>query len=120
MKSMEWELAISHTAALSMWAAGVVVVAVLLGAFFWGQRVRARESRPPRVEEQPKRPYEGPVREEREYREPDEVPRDGGRLLPHELKEGYGQSSTHRCASQDPADHRKGDGGSFGSGGLGS
>ncbi len=120
MESMEWELAISHTADLFMWIAGVVVVAVLLGAFFWGQRVRGRESRPPRPEEQPKRPYEGPVREEREYREPDEVSEDGHRLNPHELKGGYGQSSTHRCASQDPKDHRKGDGGSFGSGGLGS
>ncbi|WP_030778024.1 DUF6479 family protein [Streptomyces sp. NRRL S-920] len=120
MESMEWELAISHTAALLMWIAGVVVVAVLLGAFFWGQRVRAREPRPPRPDEQTKMPEGGPVREIREYRDPDEVPRDGHRLTPHELKEGYGQSSTHRSPSQDPADHRKGDGGSFGSGGLGS
>ncbi|MFG2650395.1 DUF6479 family protein [Streptomyces sp. NPDC048436] len=114
------EIAVSSTAALLMWIAGLIVVGVLLGAFYWGRRVQARETRTPRPEEQPKRPYDGPVREEREYREPDEMPQDGGRLTPHELKEGYGTSSTHRSPSQDPEDHRKGDGGSFGSGGLGS
>lgn len=114
------ELAASSTAHLLMWLAGLVVVGVLLAAFYWGRRAQARETRKPRPEEQPKRPYDGPVREEREYREPDEMPHDGSRLTPHELKEGYGTSSTHRSPSQDPADHRKGDGGSFGSGGLGS
>ncbi|MFD4629144.1 DUF6479 family protein [Streptomyces sp. NPDC058284] len=113
------ELAVSSGAALLMWIAGLVVVAVLLGAFFWGRRAQARETRTVSPEEQPKRPYGGPAREEREYREPDEVPKDGGRLTPYQLKNGYGTSSTHRSPSQDPADHRKGDSGSFGSGGLG-
>lgn len=113
------ELAVSSSASLLMWIAGLVVVAVLLGAFFWGRRAQARETSKPRPEEQPRMPEGGPVREVREYREPDEVPQDGGRLLPHELKEGYGSSSTHPSPSQDPDDHRKGRGGSFGSGGLG-
>ncbi|MEU5900104.1 MULTISPECIES: DUF6479 family protein [Streptomyces] len=113
------ELAVSHTAALLMWVAGLVVVGVLLTAFFWGRRAQARETRTVSPEEQPKRPYDGPVREEREYREPDEMPHDGRRLLPHELHNGYGRSSTHPSDSQDPDDHRKGNSGSFGSGGLG-
>jgi hypothetical protein len=120
MEKMEWELAVSSSAALLMWIAGVVVVLVLIGAFVLGRRIQSRESRRPKPEEQPKMPEGGPVWEVREYREPDEVPQDGGRLTPHELHEGYGTSSTHPSASQDPADHRKGDGGSFGSGGFGS
>ncbi|KUF14926.1 hypothetical protein AT728_37045 [Streptomyces silvensis] len=113
------ELAVSAGAELLMWIAGLVVVAVLLGAFFWGRRVQSRESRKPLPEEQPHLPEGGPVREVREYRDPDEVPQDGNRLLPHELKEGYGSSSTHPSASQDPNDHKKGRGSSFGGGGLG-
>ncbi|MFJ9037753.1 DUF6479 family protein [Streptomyces sp. NPDC102406] len=119
MEKMEWELAVSSTTALLMWIAGIVVVLVLIGAFILGRRVQNRESRRPRPEEQPKLPEGGPVGEVQEYREPDEVPQDGGRLLPHELKGGYGQSSTHPSPSQDPADHRKDNGSSFGSGGLG-
>lgn len=113
------ELAVPHTVALLMWVAGIVVAGVLLAAFFWGRRAQARETRTPAPEEQPKRPYDGPVREEREYREPDEMPHDGGRLLPHELNGGYGKPGTHPSPSQDPDDHRKGNSGSFGSGGLG-
>ena len=120
MEKMEWELAVSSSAALLMWIAGIVVVLVLIGAFVLGVRIQSRESRKPKPEEQPKMPDGGPVREIWEYREPDEVPKDGGRLTPHELNEGYGSSSTHRSPSQDPADHRKDDGSSFGSGGLGS
>ncbi|MET9498803.1 DUF6479 family protein [Streptomyces sp. NPDC006552] len=117
---MEWELAASSGAHLLMWIAGIVVVLVLIGAFMLGRRIQTRESRRPTPEEQPKMPEGGPVHEVREYREPDEVPQDGGRLTPHELHEGYGTSSTHLSESQDPEDHRKDDGSSFGSGGLGS
>ncbi|GHE35659.1 hypothetical protein GCM10018785_01630 [Streptomyces longispororuber] len=119
MEATEWELAVTHTTHLFMWIAGLVVVAVLIGAFIWGRRVQARESRRPTPEEQPKLPPDGPVREIREYRDADEVPHDGGWLTPHELKEGYGTSSTHPSPSQDEADHRKGRNSSFGGGGLG-
>ncbi len=119
MKTMEWELAASSGTALLMWIAGLAVVGVLIAAFIWGRRVQAREARRPRPDEQPHLPEGGPVREVREYRDPDEVPHDGGWLTPHELKEGYGQSSTHPSPSQDPKDHRKGRGSSFGGGGLG-
>lgn len=119
MKTMEWELAASSGSHLLMWIAGLAVVGVLIGAFIWGRRIQAREARRPRPEEQPHLPEGGPVREVREYRDPDEVPHDGGWLTPHELKEGYGESSTHLSPSQDPDDHRKGRGSSFGGGGLG-
>ncbi|WP_447040792.1 DUF6479 family protein [Streptomyces sp. DSM 118878] len=114
------ELAASHTAHLLMWLAGLVVVGVLLSAFYFGRRAQARQIDPPNPEKQPKRPYDGPVREEREYREPNEMPHDGHRLLPHEIQGGYGNCSSHPCESQDPEDHRKtSGGGGFGSGGLG-
>ncbi|MFJ8000843.1 DUF6479 family protein [Streptomyces sp. NPDC096310] len=38
---------------------GVVVVGVLIGAFVLGRRVRARQPRPPRPDEQPTRPPGG-------------------------------------------------------------
>ncbi|MFI0240245.1 DUF6479 family protein [Streptomyces sp. NPDC016845] len=120
MEKTEWELAVSSSAALLMWIAGIVVVLVLIGAFILGRRIQNRESRRPTPEEQPHLPDGGPVGEVQEYRDPDEVPQDGGRLLPHELKGGYGTSSTHKSASQDPEDHRKGNNSSFGSGGFGS
>ncbi|WP_037836936.1 DUF6479 family protein, partial [Streptomyces sp. NRRL S-481] len=63
---------------------GLAVVALLLGAFILGVRLKRR--RPPRPEEQPRMPEGGPVRETREHREPDEVPQGRGRLTPHELK----------------------------------
>ncbi|MEU6388042.1 DUF6479 family protein [Streptomyces sp. NPDC046939] len=120
MEKTEWELAVTSMSALLMWIAGIVVVLVLIGAFILGRRIQNRESPRPTPEEQPKMPEGGPVVEEQEYRDPDEVPQDGGRLLPHELKGGYGTSSTHRSASQDPEDHKKGNNSSFGSGGFGS
>ncbi|MGW3288773.1 DUF6479 family protein [Streptomyces sp. NPDC001002] len=66
-------------------AVGVVVVALLLGAFWAGARARRRQSPPPRPDEQPRMPEGGPVREEREHRESDEVPQDGRRRTPHEM-----------------------------------
>ncbi|MFH8795876.1 DUF6479 family protein [Streptomyces sp. NPDC017941] len=113
------EIAASSGTHLLMWIAGLAVVGVLLGAFFWGRRAQARETSKPRPEDQPHMPEGGPVREEREYRDPDEMPQDGRRRLPHELHGGYGSSRTHPSPSQDPDDHKKGRGGSFGSGGLG-
>jgi len=80
-------------------AVGVVVVALLLGAFWMGARARRRELPPPRPDEQPQMPEGGPVREEQELREPDEVPRDGHRRTPHEMP-GFGNSPTRTDPSQ--------------------
>ncbi|MFD5748720.1 DUF6479 family protein [Streptomyces sp. NPDC127033] len=41
---------------------GLVVVGILIAGFAFGRRVRAREPRPPRPEEQPKRPPERSAR----------------------------------------------------------
>lgn len=98
--------------------AGVVVVAVLIGAFWLGARVKRRESRPPTPEEQPKLPESGPVREVRENREPDEVPRSDTRLTPHELP-NHGNSPTRTGPAGDRPRWDEGGSGSFGSGGPG-
>ncbi|MFF5566495.1 DUF6479 family protein [Streptomyces sp. NPDC012623] len=78
---------------------GVVVVAVLIGAFVFGRRVRAREPSPPTPEEQPTPPAGGPVGEVTEHREPNEVPRRAERLSPHELG---GPGSTRPSDPEEP------------------
>ncbi|MER7491027.1 DUF6479 family protein [Streptomyces sp. NPDC126497] len=99
--------------------AGVVVVALLIGMFALGSRkVRSGEGRRPRPEEQPRMPEGGPVRETRERREPDEVPRSDERLLPHELK-GHGNAAGRTSASQERPRWDEGGSGAFGSGGPG-
>ncbi|MCX5059650.1 DUF6479 family protein [Streptomyces sp. NBC_00452] len=97
---------------------GVVVVALLIGAFWLGARIRGREPGPPRPEDQPRLPDEGPVREVLENREPDEVPHSDHRLTPHEIP-GHGNSPTRISPSQDRPRWRDGGSGSFGSGGPG-
>ncbi|MGH4031757.1 DUF6479 family protein [Actinomycetota bacterium Odt1-20B] len=76
-------------------AVGLVLVGGLIWAVRLGRRVRRREPGPPLPEDQPRLPEEGPVREVREQRVPDEVPRGRGRLTPHRLK-GHGNSGTKR------------------------
>ncbi|MFE9929144.1 DUF6479 family protein [Streptomyces sp. NPDC005533] len=75
---------------------GLIVVALLLGGFKLGQRVRAKEPPPPTTEEQPNLPNGGAVYEVREERDPVEIPEGG--LRPHEMQ-GYGNfgstTSTH-------------------------
>lgn len=95
---------------------GVVIAALLIGAFWLGVRVMRRESRPPRPEEQPRMPDGGPVREVSEHRDADEVPRSDQRLSPHELH-GNGGSRTSGAKARPRWDDRSG--GSFGSGGPG-
>ncbi|GAA2302180.1 DUF6479 family protein [Streptomyces caniferus] len=65
---------------------GVVIVAVLLAAFVWGRRVKAREPGPPGPEEQPRLPEGGPVGDIVESREPDDLAPTDHRRTPHELK----------------------------------
>ncbi|MEU0334308.1 DUF6479 family protein [Streptomyces sp. NPDC006193] len=98
-------------------AAGIGIVAVLVAAFALGLRVRRRESRPPRRDEQPTMPPSGPVHETREVREPAEVPRttNGERLSPHQL----GNSGTQRAEDQSRSRWSSGSSGSFGGGGGG-
>ncbi|MEV6766955.1 DUF6479 family protein [Streptomyces sp. NPDC051105] len=75
---------------------GLLVAAALVGAVRLGIGVRRRESAPPRRSEHPTPPRTGPVREEREMREPNEVPRagsDGDRLTPHQLGNAPSRSS---------------------------
>ncbi|MGC9496337.1 DUF6479 family protein [Streptomyces sp. WG7] len=95
--------------------AAVVVVALLIGAFAFGSRQKRREPPPPRPEEQPRIPDGGPVRETRERREPDEMPRTDDRTLPHDL----GHQSSHTASGQERPRWDEGGSGSFGSGGPG-
>ncbi|MFE2352775.1 DUF6479 family protein [Streptomyces parvulus] len=97
---------------------GLVVAGALIGAVRIGMRVMDRESDRPRADEQPHLPPTGAVREEREMREPDEIPlnQDGSpRLMPYEL---------HHSGSRRGEDQRRrrwlpGSSGAFGSGGSG-
>ncbi|WP_406351955.1 DUF6479 family protein [Streptomyces sp. NBC_01635] len=75
--------------------AALLVVGLLIGLFASGsRRVRRGDSPRPRPDEQPRMPEGGPVREVRERREPDEMPRDGDRLGPHDLHGGSSGSRT--------------------------
>ncbi|WNM32237.1 DUF6479 family protein [Streptomyces sp. Li-HN-5-11] len=98
--------------------AGLVVVALLIGAFWLGARIRRREPAPPRPEEQPRLPDGGPVREVLENREPDEVPRSDDRLTPHRLS-AHGNLGSRTSAAQARPRWDEGSSGSFGSGGPG-
>ncbi|MFI8368705.1 DUF6479 family protein [Streptomyces sp. NPDC085466] len=99
---------------------GVVLVAVLIAAFWFGYRVRTRESRPPQPDEQPHRPDTGALPGEMtEYRRPNEMPHTDGehRLMPYQLKDG-GTTDTEPQSEE----KRKWGGissGGFGSGGTG-
>ncbi|MFG2832994.1 DUF6479 family protein [Streptomyces sp. NPDC048434] len=86
------QLAAPHgTSGVLLVIAGVALVAVLLAAFAWGRRLKAREPGPPRPEEQPRLPEGGPVGDIVESQETEELTRTEQRRTPHELK-GYGGS----------------------------
>jgi hypothetical protein len=89
------DIAAEGVLGIGLIVAGLVVVGLLIGAFVVGARIRRREPPPPRPEEQPRRPEDGPVHEAREHREPDEVPRSDRRLTPHEMP-GHGNMSSRR------------------------
>ncbi|MGW7384419.1 DUF6479 family protein [Streptomyces sp. NPDC054794] len=97
---------------------GLLITSALVGAVLLGIRVRRREPAPPRRSEQPTLPPDGPVREERNMREPNEVPRatrDADRLTPHQL----GNASSRPGRNQSRPRWQRGSSGSFGSGGSG-
>ncbi|MET9322553.1 DUF6479 family protein [Streptomyces sp. NPDC003038] len=81
---------------------GLAVVGFLLGMFWLGKRVRAKEPAPPSPESQPHLPDGGPVYELREERDPVEIPEGG--LRPHEMQ-GFGNFGS--TTSTHPDDVRK-------------
>lgn len=112
-------LAQSTAASWLVFIIGVLIAAALVGAVVLGVRVRRREPPRPRPDEQPHVPNSGPVSEEQEAREPNDIPwHKTDRLTPHQL-EGHGRGSTR--PSSDKIRHRwsEGDSGAFGSGSLG-
>ncbi|MEU2285273.1 DUF6479 family protein [Streptomyces sp. NPDC013178] len=107
----------SALASVALVVVGVALVLGLLWAFRLGYRVRRREPAPPQPHEHPRMPESGPVRESRQAREPNEVPRreDGARLTPHDLRPTGGRDSDDQSRPR----WNPGSSGSFGSGGPG-
>ncbi|MEV7992000.1 DUF6479 family protein [Streptomyces sp. NPDC086077] len=93
---------------------GVIVTGALVWAVLLGIKVRKREPRRPRPDEQPRLPASGAVRETREQRAPREMGADD-RLTPHDLRPSGGMSS----GDQRRPRWNRGSSGSFGSGGPG-
>lgn len=117
--SMEWEnFAAGGSALVGLWSVimGVLVVALLGGAFWMGNRIRGREPRRPSPQEQPRLPEGGAVHEEQHNLEPDEIPKSELRLTPYQVHGNLGSRTT--TTKQRPR-WSKGGSGSFGSGGLG-
>ncbi|MFI6206358.1 DUF6479 family protein [Streptomyces sp. NPDC051041] len=98
--------------------AGVVVVALLIGAFALGIRNMRRNPGPPDPAEQPRLPDDGPVREEHQNRAPDEMPRSETRLTPHEMP-AHGNMPSRPAPEGERPRWSGGSSGSFGSGGPG-
>lgn len=71
---------------------GVIVTGALVWAVLLGIKIRKRESRRPRPDEQPRLPASGAVRETREQRAPREMSPDE-RLTPHDLRPSGGMPS---------------------------
>jgi hypothetical protein len=107
-------------AGIGAFLGALIVAGVLLLLFFLGARRVRRDSPRPGPEDQPRLPEGGPVQEERERREPDEltVREEAERLYPHELK-GFGNAGSKRSDDQKPRRWSPGSSGSFGSGGMG-
>lgn len=99
--------------------AGIIVVGMLIGAVVLGIRVRGREPSAPSPQSQPRMPEEGPTDEIMENREPDEMPHDGVRRLPHEGVHDNADRDSHPGEEATHGKWTPGKSGSFGSGGLG-
>ncbi|MFE1292362.1 DUF6479 family protein [Streptomyces sp. NPDC058751] len=97
---------------------GLFIAGALVWAVRMGIRVRNLESRPPAPDEQPRLPDSGAVHEEREMREPDEVPHaadESERLMPYNMH----SAGTKHADDQHRKRWQPGSSGSFGSGGPG-
>ena len=95
---------------------GLLVTAALVVAVRFGIGVREREPAPPLRSEHPALPRTGPVREESQMREPNEVPQAAegtDRLTPYQL----GNAPTRPGRDQTRPRRQPGSSGSFGSGG---
>jgi hypothetical protein len=116
--STEWVFAAERSALVGLWSVllGVLIVGWLGGAFWLGNRVRSREPRRPLPEEQPRLPDGGAVHEERENREPDEIPKSELRLTPYQV---HGNLGSRPSPSKRRPRWSRGTTGSFGGGGLG-
>ncbi|MFB9465903.1 DUF6479 family protein [Streptomyces cinereospinus] len=116
MNLTAYEVAAAGSAAgfVAVLLGGVVVTAVLIWAVLLGIKVRKREPRRPRPDEQPTLPASGAVHETREQRTPQEVAGDE-RLTPHTLRPSGGT----RSGDQRRPRWDSGSSGSFGSGGPG-
>ncbi|MFR9799205.1 DUF6479 family protein, partial [Streptomyces sp. MS06] len=111
------EMAASGALTIGPFIVGLGVLVLLLGGFWLGDRIRSRESAPPKPEEQPHLPPEGAVHGIEEAREPEEVPNDGRRRMPYE----FGNLGTRPGDPDQPHERprwSKGSSGSFGGGGL--
>lgn len=121
----------SPTIAAGVWQSGLaqvigglVLVAVIIGAFALGMRIKDKELPPPDPESHPHRPETDRLPGEMsEYRRPAEVPLTDGphRLTPHQLK-GGGTTGSETSPEPPSEERRKWGGissGGFGSGGVG-
>jgi hypothetical protein len=121
MSTATYELLAASSHALNLTIAfigGLVIAGALIWAVRMGLRVMERESERPHADEHGKLPATGAVHEEREMREPDEIPlaADGSpRLMPYELH----HSGSRRGADQNRRRWLPGSSGSFGGGGPG-
>lgn len=66
--------------------AGLAAVTLLLVAVMLGIRNTRNKPAPPRPDEQPHLPESGPVVELQEHAHEEEMPHDGRRLRPHEIR----------------------------------
>lgn len=66
---------------------GLLVVLLLIGAFWFGMRRRDKESRPPRPDEQPPRPDHRTEIQESGQHGSDRFPANGRALSPYELSD---------------------------------
>ncbi|MEW2221882.1 DUF6479 family protein [Streptomyces sp. NPDC006990] len=98
---------------------GLLIVAALIGAVWLGIRIKSREPELPEPDQQPHLPESGPVEEITENREPDEMPRDGIRRLPHSGVHDQGDREHHPGEPPTRKKWEPGKSGSFGSGGAG-
>ena len=121
MSTATYELLAASSHALNVTIAfigGLVIAGALIWAVRMGLRVMEREPERPHADEHGKLPATGPVHEEREMREPDEIPLapDGSpRLMPYELH----HSGCRRGTDQNRRRWLPGSSGSFGGGGPG-